>query len=38
MEQFGGVLVPILWGKIGKKIQRGFEMMNEALKKVSEAG
>ena len=36
-ELFGGLLVPLLWGKIGNKTQRGFEMMNEALKKVSEA-
>ncbi|MGD0462120.1 MAG: SRPBCC domain-containing protein [Tepidisphaeraceae bacterium] len=36
-EQFGGLLVPLLWGKMGDKTRRGFEAMNEAIKQIAES-
>jgi hypothetical protein len=35
-EQFRGILVPLLWGKMGDKTQRGFELMNAAIKRVAQ--
>lgn len=37
-ERFCGLLVPLVWGKVGDKTRRGFELMNEAIKRVAEAG
>ncbi len=37
-EQFRGLLLPLVWGKMADKTRRGFEMMNEAIKRVAEAG
>jgi hypothetical protein len=35
-EQFRGILVPLLWGSIGSGTEKGFQAMNEALKKKTE--
>lgn len=35
-ENFKGILVPLLWKQLDIKTRRGFEMMNEALKKKAE--
>ncbi len=35
-EQFRGLLLPLLWSKIGDKTRRGFESMNQAIKLESE--
>jgi hypothetical protein len=37
-EQFTGFLVPLLWGSMGEKTQKGFESMNHALKQRAERG
>jgi len=36
-EQFGGLLVPLFWGKVGDKTRRGFEAMNQAIERIAEA-
>jgi hypothetical protein len=36
-ENFGGLLVPLLWGSMKAPTRRGFEAMNEALKARAEA-
>ena len=36
-ECFSGVLVPVLWKSMGASIRRGFEAMNEALRKRAES-
>lgn len=35
-EIFKGILVPLLWKQLNTKSRRGFEMMNESLKKKAE--
>jgi hypothetical protein len=35
-EQFRGLLVPLIWGTVGDATRRGFELMNEAIKRVAE--
>lgn len=35
-ENFGGVLVPLLWGSMEGPTRRGFEAMNEAVKARAE--
>jgi hypothetical protein len=37
-ERFRGVLVPLLWGSMGRDTRRGFEDMNRALKRRVEGG
>ena len=37
-EKFSGFLVPLLWGSMGAKTQKGFESMNNALKQRAEHG
>jgi hypothetical protein len=37
-EQFRGVLVPFFWSSMAEQTRRGFESMNEALKRLAEAG
>lgn len=32
-EQFSGILVPLLWRSLDTNARRGFELMNEALKR-----
>jgi hypothetical protein len=36
-ENFGGLLVPLLWGTLEGATRRGFEAMNQALKERAEA-
>lgn len=36
-EEFSGLLVPLLWKSLDTTTRRGFEAMNEALKKRAEA-
>jgi len=36
-ENFSGLLVGLLWGKIGESTKQGFEAMNQALKHQAEA-
>jgi hypothetical protein len=36
-EEFSGILVPMLWKSLDTTTRRGFEAMNEALKKRAEA-
>jgi len=36
LEQFRGILVPLIWGNIGDATRRGFELMNAAIKRVAE--
>lgn len=35
-ENFGGLLVPLVWGSMETSTRRGFEAMNEALKERAE--
>lgn len=35
-EEFSGFLVPVIWPFFEKKVRRGFEDMNAALKRVAE--
>lgn len=35
-ENFKGILVPLLWKQLDTNTRRGFELMNEALKKKAE--
>jgi len=35
-ENFGGLLVPLVWGSMEESTRRGFEAMNEALKARAE--
>jgi hypothetical protein len=37
-EQFRGILVPILWSRMGTPTRRGFESMNLAIKDLAEKG
>jgi hypothetical protein len=37
-EQFGGLLLPVVWGGMEASTRRGFEAMNAALKQRAEAG
>lgn len=36
-ENFGGLLVPLIWGSMEDSTRRGFEAMNAALKERAEA-
>lgn len=35
-EEFRGLMVPLLWGRVGEPTRRGFEAMNIALKERAE--
>ena len=35
-EEFSGILVPFMWKQLNTKTRDGFELMNEALKKLAE--
>lgn len=35
--QFSGVLMPLLWGRLNLRPQKGFEAMNTGLKQRAEA-
>jgi hypothetical protein len=37
-ENFGGILLSMMWKSINPKTVKGFEMMNQALKERAEAG
>lgn len=37
-ENFTGLLLPLVWGKLNTGTRRGFELMNTALKQIVEKG
>jgi hypothetical protein len=37
-EHFSGWMVPLIWAMVGKQTQKGYLIMNEALKKEAEKG